>query len=140
MLSPAPSRMRYVLTAICTLTWLAAFAATHVSGESIPETPGGPAAMHLLGYFVLTVLLTATLSAYRVRRGRRILLTAIVMPVYGALDEWTQSFVGRDADVVDCLVDVAGAVAAMIIVELVLAARARRKADDSSPPPETSRP
>jgi VanZ family protein len=127
------------MTATCVLTWMAAFAATHVPGEHIPATPGGPAVMHLLGYFVLTVLFTATLSAHRVRRARRVLLASIVMPVYGALDEWTQSFVGRDADVVDCLVDVAGAITAMILVELVLAARNRRNANDSPPSPETSR-
>ena len=128
------------MAAACAVTWLAAFAATHVPDEHIPATPGGPAVMHLLGYFVLTVLFTATLSVHRVRRARRILLAAIVMPLYGALDEWTQSFVGRDADIMDCLVDVAGAVAAMVVVELLLAARTRRKENDSSPSPETSRP
>jgi len=127
------------MTTTCVIAWLGAFTATHIPGEHIPETPGGPAVMHLIGYFVLTVLFAATLSTYQVQRGRRVLLVAIVMPLYGALDEWTQSFVGRDADVVDCLVDVAGAVAAMVVVELLLAARAHRKDSDPSPSPETSR-
>ena len=128
------------MTALCAGLWLTAFTATHVPAENIPATPGGPAAMHLIGYFVLTVMFVATLSVHRVRRARRIILAAIVMPLYGAIDEWTQSFVGRDADVVDCLVDVAGAVLAMILVELVLAAQVRRKKGDSPPSPETSRP
>ncbi len=127
------------MTAVCALTWLAAFAATHMPAENIPTTPGGPAAMHLIGYFGLTVMFVATLAAHRVRRGRRILSAAIVLPVYGLVDEWTQSFVGRDADVVDCLVDVAGALLAVVLVELILAARGRRKRNDSPPVVEASR-
>ncbi len=103
--------------------------------------PGWPDVQSVAGHFavyaVLALLLRKALAGAGVRRAA---LWAFVLAVlYGASDEFHQSFVPhRYPDVFDLLTDAAGAAAALFIAEKV---RARHRADllfkrDSSLPAE----
>ena len=89
---------------------------------------------HAVEYAALCALLFRAL-----RHGRRAwlvrwapLLAIVLASLYGVLDEWHQSFVGRDADVADWLADTLGAGLAMAAL-LVIAARRPRPLDEAPP-------
>ncbi len=66
--------------------------------------------VHVVIYFVLAWLFIAALRSSGVRAGRAFFGGFLLAIVYGATDEWHQSFViGREAHLSDWLLDVAGA-------------------------------
>jgi VanZ family protein len=95
--------------------WLVLFAATHVPSD-FPAVPS--AQWDKVAHFVAYALLGAGFAmAWQLASGRltlrQLLTTWIVVVVYGALDEWTQSFVGRDTSFFDWMADAAGAAAGL---------------------------
>lgn len=99
--------------------------------SDLPEMPGGlPYSFgHFLGYFLLGAL---ALRAFAGARWKAVTAAAAVRALalssfYGATDEAHQSFVpGRTASLEDWLVDVAGALAA-VLSGLAIARTAGRK-------------
>jgi VanZ family protein len=97
--------------------WLILATATHVPSD-FPGVPsdGWDKLVHFGAFAVLAVLLAAAWQATAGPRTMRHSLSAwIVMIGYAALDEWTQSFVGRDASLFDWLADACGAAAGLAI-------------------------
>lgn len=82
----------------------------------VPATPGlTDKGEHAVAYGLLTVLLARALTGARLRAVTpRTLATAFAVTVlYGASDEWHQSFVvGRSAEMGDVVADAIGAVSA----------------------------
>jgi VanZ family protein len=67
--------------------------------------------MHLGAYFILTFFVLRTFCHLRLSPPRLLLYSLIFSSLYGASDEWHQSFVvGRSSDVADWLADTLGAV------------------------------
>ncbi|MHC4562254.1 MAG: VanZ family protein [Planctomycetota bacterium] len=137
----APSRFhkaRGVLTVLCTLAWLVAFAATHVSVGAVRRIPlpsAGDTTLHLVGYMLLTAIFLVTLVAHGLARQTRLLVVPIVMLAYASVDEWTQPLIGRSATVAEWLADLAGAAISLTVLELCLAMGQRffpRKPDRSA--------
>jgi len=96
-----------------------------------PPLPGGLpfSAGHFLAYGLLAVLLVRALARGRWSGlGRPVYGWAwLVSAVYGATDEWHQSFVpGRTSSVEDWLSDAAGAAAGLVAVWLAARLAARR--------------
>jgi len=90
------------------LAWAALiFAASSQPGSSVGLPPPWDKLAHLIAYAVLAGLLHAAGLA------RRWAFALAVL--YGASDEWHQSFVpGRDASLGDLLADAVGALAALV--------------------------
>ena len=117
--------------------WLPAVAqmAAIFVASSIPnlgELPGGvsPDFGHFVGYALLGGLLARALADARVTglTTRAAALAWLVSAVYGASDEFHQSFVpGRTPDVNDWLVDIAGAAVAIVACRALAAAIVRRR-------------
>jgi VanZ family protein len=116
---PAARALRAVWPA---LAWAALiFVLSHQSRlpVALPPLAHLDKVAHAAGYAVLAGLVARGLLALG-REGRRALWLAIaVCSLYGALDEWHQSFVpGRDPDPLDWAADTAGAGlgAALVVV------------------------
>jgi VanZ family protein len=105
------------------LYWLALFVTTHIP-SNFAALPGGSTdkIVHVTAFALLALLLA---TAWHLSVGqlglRHMALAWIVLVLYGALDEWTQTFVGRQASLYDLASDALGA-----LIGLVLFAGAKR--------------
>jgi len=114
------------LWATCAVLWATAFAATHTPAEKLPQDLPPDRVLHFLGYLVLSAMLLVTLAYHDVSRVRRAVAGLCVMVACAALDEITQSLIGRGPSFADWLTDVVGAAAGVVLVEIVLAVAVRR--------------
>ena len=119
-----PRRRRLLLGGL-TVTWAAAFTATHLPPTNIPTTGLGDVYLHAAGYFLLGGLLSLALAACGTQPARRIAVTLAVLAVYAVVDEATQPLVGRTAALSDWFADMVGTAAAVAACEAVLYCRAR---------------
>ena len=109
------------------------FIASSIPAYSIPNLSifSHDKLLHLLVYFIFTSLVYIALihqTRFPALSQRPLLWSAIIAAIYGALDEFHQSFTGRSSDVLDLLADVAGAlllIAIVLVVRLIRRARAR---------------
>jgi len=125
----ASTRTRRLLGWLCALVWLGAFAATHAPPGDVPNVGPSDKVLHFAGYAALATPLMLLLAA-RGRPGRhRAAITIGVLLAYAALDELTQPIVGRDADILDWLCDIAGAATSVVVWEIIFAVRRRRRAE-----------
>lgn len=115
----------------CVLAWACALTASHIPGPNLPDLRVGDKSLHLAGFLVLTSLFWLTLAGHGRRRAGRIALILLVMPLYAALDELTQPWFLRTADVHDWLADMAGAICALVVAEAAMAVLGRRGCSDS---------
>jgi VanZ family protein len=105
------------------LYWLVLFVTTHIPSE-LAALPGASTDkfVHVTAFALLALLLA---TAWQLSVGqlglRQMTLAWIVLVLYGALDEWTQSFVGRQASLWDFVGDAVGA-----LIGLALFAAMRR--------------
>jgi len=106
--------------------WLAAFVATHVPAERLPETHVSDKKLHAAGFFLLASALEVTLLAHGVRRRWRLITIFLGGAAYAAFDELTQPLVNRTAAWGDWASDLAGLAGAVILWELLLLWRQRR--------------
>lgn len=83
---------------------------------------------HIIGYFILTVLLFITMSYVTIQRGLKFLVVGLLSISYAALDEWHQTFVpGRTGRLIDVYgVDLIGVLIGLIICFIVFRLRERR--------------
>jgi VanZ family protein len=86
---------------------------------------------HMIEYGILALLIWWALHAHAVSVERRGLLAAFAVAViYAASDEWHQTFVpGRNGNVYDWTVDLAGAGIALVGLRIALLRRGRQLAD-----------
>jgi VanZ family protein len=131
MSNPGLPVARPVLRILAAMGWMGLIFL--VSAQStVPQPPGlGPAMTAYLGhfcvYFVLAILVWWVLGGFGLQGRRRWLLAFGLAVLYGASDEWHQSFVpGRTPDVLDLLVDALGAACGLAVVTWLDARRDRR--------------
>jgi VanZ family protein len=93
---------------IVAIYWLGMFGGTH--WPTPPHTPFGNADkwMHFGAYCGLAFLLSIAVGMRRPVSLAVMLAIVVLLAVYGALDETTQPWVGRDCDLWDWVADVAG--------------------------------
>ncbi len=100
--------VRLIVIALA-IYWVAMFLGTHLSNPPPIAQSLGDKSKHFGGYLGLAVLLHFALIDLPLKR--RLLVTCIVVAIYGALDELTQALVpGRFADVKDYVADLCGMV------------------------------
>ncbi len=110
-------RLRQFLLALCIVTWIAAFVATHIPAERIPHTGLDDSYLHLIGFLGLAGVFWLVLAAYGNTARSRIAIVIIVMAIYAAADEYTQQFFGRDTSLSDWRMDVLGTLCAVALLE-----------------------
>ncbi len=112
-------RARRAVLLSCVGAWVIAAAATHLPAPELSSLDISDWTLHLAGYFVLGSLFWLSLTGYGAPLVRRVPVVLVVLIAYGALDEWTQGFVGRSPDVWDWVANVAGTVAAILVWETI---------------------
>ena len=119
-MNPGRRHIIVVLLWIATIAfWVTIFVLTHVPQEQLPRVRVTDKVAHFIAYGVLAGLLYLTSWIGHPQRRAPALKVLGVIMVYGAIDEILQSFVGRHADIVDWLYDVAGAVCALLPLVLL---------------------
>ncbi len=114
-------RHKYIL--MCLLVyWPGLFILTHIPVPQLARDSGmSDKTMHILAYLVLVFFFWHTVSPYmRVNwKKTRVWLILGAMVWYGAIDEYLQGRIGRNADVKDFLADLAGTVLGLVILTLL---------------------
>ena len=113
------SHQQKIAVCVLALYWPALFVLTHVPiPRVVQEADVSDKSLHFLAYLILTFLLWSAVSINQKVNWRRAMpwLVLSVIVVYGILDEWLQGYVaGRSCDVRDFFMDLAGALAGLII-------------------------
>lgn len=121
----ALSRRQKLVLGTLLLYWPAIFIGTHIPIPQIPRWVGQMAvsdkAMHFTAYLFLSFLLWFAVNPAKKVNWRKPAAWWILFAVvwYGAIDEWLQMYVGRNADVYDFFADLAGAVTGLAILTFV---------------------
>jgi VanZ family protein len=113
--SPATSRALLWLPVILYMSGI--FTASSISNPPVPSNVPD-VSLHEAAYFGLTLLLIRALAGGRLTGITAATLAGawVIAVIYGATDEWHQSFVpNRHADIRDLLADALGAFAAAIV-------------------------
>lgn len=119
-------RLTRAATIVGTLAWMAViFGFSSLPGSAVPGKYGSLA--HFCEYGILAVLYALALpDGFSWRR--RTMAAVAMASLYGVTDEFHQSFVpGRVPDVVDWMVDTAGAITAVGALSALGALLARRR-------------
>ena len=126
-----PPQTRTALWTVLWVAWAVAIAAaSHVPGDATPALPfeGADKAVHVAVYFVLGVLGVGAVARLRRDWPRPLVGSAalVVGALYGALDEYHQSFVaGRHMSMEDWLTDLLGLALAVIVARAARGGLAR---------------
>ncbi|MBI3866143.1 MAG: VanZ family protein [Planctomycetia bacterium] len=116
-MSSQAKTVRLGLTILLSAYWLALFTATHI--PYVPrelDLPGGDKSQHLVAYAGLAFLLALRQWYGSSPTWKRAWTVLGIVAVYGIVDELTQIPVGRTAEVLDWLADVAGAVGGLALL------------------------
>jgi VanZ family protein len=96
---------------------------SHLRPEDLPHFQASDKALHGTGFFVLASLLWLTLRGFGKSLPTCLIAPIVNLAVYGALDELTQPYFNRTADIHDWLSDMLGALVAVGAWTLLAAAR-----------------
>lgn len=118
---PLSKRHKYILTCLL-VYWPGLFILTHIPVPDIARQSGmSDKIMHMLAYLVLVFFLWHTISPYMRVNWKKVKVWLMLgaMVWYGAIDEYLQGRIGRNADVGDFLADLAGAVLGLVILTVL---------------------
>ena len=113
-------RITVLLTIALVLYWLVAFLGTHIPIPAGVIPRGGDKVLHFAGYAILASLLMGLRASRGPFGWYSVLMRWMVVALYGAFDEVTQSLVGRHADVGDWCADLIGAAFGLGLVVLLV--------------------
>jgi hypothetical protein len=85
------------------------------------QIPGSDKTLHFVAYLLLSFLLWLAINPNRKINWRKPAVWWILLVVvwYGVIDEWLQTYVGRNADIYDFFANLAGALTGLIILTFV---------------------
>ena len=120
---PQAFRTRLLFWSLLAVTWwLLQFIGTHVRFSIPGETVSAVDKYYHSGaFFGLTLLLCSAYEAWRPQQEWGYFGVFLLVIAYGGIDEWTQSFVGRDSDVLDWFADFGGSAAGVGLMFLMAA-------------------
>ena len=90
--------------------WLMLFIATHLPKVPMPHVTNSDKYIHFAAFAGLAFLLAWSIPTIPNKRWVNVLLALAIAIIYGAVDEISQTPVGRTADIMDWAADSAGAV------------------------------
>jgi VanZ family protein len=115
------------MTLLLALVWAGAFALTHIPAKRMPRTHVSDKTLHVVGYAGLTGLFLPVLAMRGATRGRQLLIAALALPLYAAVDELTQPLVNRHGSLTDWFCDVLGVAVGMGLYLCAAEILARRR-------------
>jgi VanZ family protein len=121
------SRYRKPLLVMLVVVWAAALTLTHLPPRDVPDLGVSDKTEHVVGFAGLGGMFIVTMTAMGLPFRKRILATLVVLPLYAAIDEWTQPWFGRSCDIHDWLADCCGTAAAIVTWELIHALWSRNR-------------
>jgi len=121
-------RVAVAVVLMLLLYWPLAFLATHVPMEDISDSDLPlDKIFHFCSFGVISFLLTGALGLQRGWRWKWAVYAIAICAAYGVIDELTQIPFGRQADVKDWLMDVAGAATGALIAATICEIAHRRR-------------
>ena len=115
--APSPWQWLWVRAAglVLAVYWLCLFAATHwPQPPDLSDVPGSDKTVHLTAYALLAFLLARTLAGRRPLSLATMAVVLAIVATYGAADELTQPFFGRETELNDWAADMAGAMIGLL--------------------------
>ena len=116
-----PRRRKAILLALL-VYWPVMFVVTHIPQISrwVAKAQVSDKTAHFIAYLVLTFLWWFTISPYTKVKWKKptVWWSLLVIVWYGAFDEYSQSFFGRNADVSDFLANLASVLAALVLLSI----------------------
>ena len=109
-----PKKLRLPLQIVTLIYWAVILTLTHLPPRHLPHVNVRDKIEHLLAYGCLGGLLFLTLWLTRPKLAHLGILVLAVGMTYGALDEWTQPFFGRDCEFMDWTADTSGLAIAVV--------------------------
>ena len=117
------------MVALC-VYWPTIFIISHIPKDHVPKNvPVSGRAVHLVAYFVLTLLVFLNAGLFRSfsLRSMKIYLLVGAIAVYAAVDEWLQIYVqGRHGSPVDWSINVAACICCVVLLALLARRRSVR--------------
>ena len=123
------------LTAWCVTAayWVIIFVLTHLPPSNLPRVRVSDKTAHFVSYALLSAGLFVSLSLTGLRASRAAIVVLLIAMGYGAIDEWSQRFVRRSAELDDWLADIGGALVAVGVMWLGRVIVSRFHRNDSLP-------
>lgn len=138
-LSHPISRWALLIVGALVVYWIAIFVGTHLPGDPLGPlaSRGGDKWIHCGAFAGLAILLALAVGWFSRPGWLSYLAMFAGLALYGAIDEWTQSFVGRSTDLKDWIADVIGITLGLSVYAIV--AWMWPRVDESSLDEATSR-
>lgn len=131
-----PSRLVHLAWTLTALYAGFHFVMTHLPAGSVPDLPGRDKTWHFLSYGLMSGCLYLTLWIGGMPVRRTALVVVFSSALFALFDEILQGPVGREPELLDWIVDVAGAIVAATCLSLLrLGIRSKSKEPPVAPAP-----
>ena len=107
-----PKRTLRIITAVAAVLWAALiFFLSSIPGSGFPPHPDILNSIaHFFMYCALVILVTLALNSPKRALWKTALIAIVICSLYGASDEFHQSFTGRNCDIFDWIIDTVAAI------------------------------
>lgn len=122
------SRIRLAACSTTVIYWLGLFIVTHLPPTRLLRTRVSDRVEHFVSYAILAGLLLWSLRQLGLSPRAAAWWVVGICLVYGAIDEWLQTFVGRICSFDDWLADATGALTVVAVAIVIGAMRDARQA------------
>ena len=97
--------------------WTFQFILTHIPLPGGSPVHASDKTLHAVAFFILASLFWLALTLRKTAPVKKLLIIALVLSAYGAIDELTQPIVARNASFNDWLADIIGIAIALVFCE-----------------------
>jgi VanZ family protein len=116
----ALSRRQKLMVVMLLFYWPSVFIFAHIPIPHLVQKAGmSDKSIHFVVYWILAFLLFSVVNSDKKVRWNKVVVWWILFLIaaYGVIDEWLQSYVaGRNPDIMDFFLDVAGALASLVVL------------------------
>jgi VanZ family protein len=116
----ALSRRQKLIVIMLLFYWPSVFIFAHIPIPDLVQQAGvSDKSIHFVAYWILAFLLFCVVNPDKKVKWSKVVVWRILFLIaaYGIIDEWLQGYVaGRNSDIMDFFLDVAGAVASLVVL------------------------